>query len=750
MTVHARWTRGRWLLAAVLGAVAIVTVLALVFFRPRHEGPGQVTHAPLPDRVVDARLQRQRAEGLERSKGPRQILFGDLHVHTTFSVDAFAWSLPLVGGEGAHPPADACDFARFCADLDFFALTDHAESLTPRHWREVKESIRQCNEVAGGPSDPDLVAFTGFEWTQMGLTPDTHYGHRNVVFRRTGEDHLPARPIAAAGFARNLRSQRLSLRQMLWPLRSFPDHQRYLNFAYLNRQLGSLEECPSGVDTRELPPDCIETADTPQVLFEKLGQWGFDVQAIPHGTTWGFYTPAGSEWAKQLGPSMTDPDRQRLFEVYSGHGNSEEYRPWRSIRFDEQGEPVCPEPTEEFEPCCWRAGEIVRERCGDIPQDECEARVREARRHYLKAGSAARHTVPGAGFEEYLDCSQCTDCFLPAFNYRPGGSAQYVLAKSHFDEQGRPTSQRFGLIASSDNHNARPGTGYKEYDRRAMTEARGPVKPEARDYLGVGPDRSKPEEPVAVDARSSDFETGWARMEFERQASFFYTGGLVAVHSEGRSRDAVWNALQRREVYGTSGGRILLWFDLLNAESDGDPVPMGSEARVPEGAAPRFRVQAAGAFEQEPGCPRHVLSSLSASRLNALCHGECYNPGERRHRITRLEVIRVQPQVRPDEPIETLVQDPWRTLPCPKRGPCEVTFEDPDLPASGRLTAYYVRAIQEPTPAVNGGQLRCERNARGECLRVRPCYGDYRTDPDDDCLEQVEERAWSSPIWVTP
>ena len=42
----------------------------------------------------------------------KQIFFGDLHVHTTFSQDAFFFSLPMLQGEGAHPPADACNFAR--------------------------------------------------------------------------------------------------------------------------------------------------------------------------------------------------------------------------------------------------------------------------------------------------------------------------------------------------------------------------------------------------------------------------------------------------------------------------------------------------------------------------------------------------------------------------------------------------------------------------------------------------------------
>ena len=128
---------------------------------------------------------------------PKQILFGDLHVHSTYSFDAFTLSLPMSGGEGAHPVADACDYARHCSSLDFFSINDHDLTLTPTRWQQTIDSIRQCNAIAGDPASPDLVTYLGWEWTQVGATPETHYGHKNVVLRGLADDEIPPRPIAA-------------------------------------------------------------------------------------------------------------------------------------------------------------------------------------------------------------------------------------------------------------------------------------------------------------------------------------------------------------------------------------------------------------------------------------------------------------------------------------------------------------------------------------------------------------------------
>jgi hypothetical protein len=348
--------------------------------------------------------------------------------------------------------------------------------------------------------------------------------------------------------------------------------------------------------------------------------------------------------------------------------------------------------------------------------------------------------------EDWKDCGQCRDCFNPAFNYRPANATQYALALRNFDGGGEPLAFRFGQIASSDNHTARPGTGYKEYGRQENTEATGPGEERWRNRLG-GPlvSRERSPEPVAVE--SVAITNVFQFLEGERQASFFMTGGLVAVHAERRSRDAIWGALQRREVYGTSGERILLWFDML--DPDGRAAPMGSE--VTSARPPRFRVRAVGALAQRPGCPEHSVHALGPERLHHLCRGECYNPGDERRRITRIEVVRIRPQHRPGEPVGDLIEDPWRRIPCvPSPAGCAVEFEDPEFLVAGRETVYYVRAIQEPTPAVNAGGLRCEYDAAGNCVRVRPCYGDFRTPYEDDCLTDNEERAWSSPIFITP
>ncbi|MGI9292653.1 MAG: DUF3604 domain-containing protein, partial [Pseudomonadales bacterium] len=486
------------------------------------------------------------------------------------------------------------------------------------------------------------------------------------------------------------------------------------------------------------PVDCHESAGTPADLFARLNEWRSEYMVIPHGNAWGLYTPPGSSWEKQLRGDSSGSDRQNLIEVFSGHGSSEEYRSWRGVAYDAAGEAYCPPPADGYVPCCWQAGEIIRRQCSDPESTQCDTQVEQAKLNHVAAGASGHLTVTGVNQDDWHTCGQCPDCFLPAFSLRPGMSAQAALVTGEFSQQ-QAKHFRFGFIASSDNHSARPGTGYKEFARTAMTDVAGPTQEWESVRQKNTADGIASVAPAQLKALPDNVFNG------ERRASFLYTGGLVAAHSEGRTRDAIWNALRRKEVYGTSGPRLLLWFDAIDAQ--GERHVMGSELSLNEN--PRFEVRAMGAFKQNPGCPADSQATLGPARLQRLCRGECYNPSDTRHPIVRIEVVKVTPQISASEPLDGLIQDPWRVFPCDAGGVgCVVRFSDEEYLSGGRSAAYYVRAIQNATPTVNGAQLRCEHDESGQCVKVHPCHGDFRTAADDDCLALVEHRAWSSPIFI--
>ena len=639
---------------------------------------------------------------IKTEQNQKGIFFGDLHVHTTFSQDAFLFSLPMLQGEGVHPPSDACNFARYCSSLDFFSITDHAEAITKDMWDSTINSLRSC-EISDKNGNKDLLAFPGWEWTQMGQSPDNHYGHKNVILRDL--DKVPERPIGAGttGIDSMIDNPIMPLLPLVL---DFPPERIDFDFlAYAKEVYGS------PICSEEITEDCRESALTPKELFKKLNNLKVESLVIPHGTTWGIHSPPESSFKTQLENGNHDPLKQRLIEVYSGHGNSELYKDIKHVDYDEKGNPFCPAPTEFFEPCCWRAGEIALEKCSIDDEEICIKEAKEAKNNFVKNISnilTKFSVVEGATPEDWKQCGQLKNTFLPSYTYRPKMSAQYALAAKNIDE-GKEVSFKFGLIGSTDNHKARAGSGYKEFAKKAMGDSWG-----ANDRLTwlIAP---------------------------ERGASFYSTGGLVAVHAKSLERKELFNSLYNRQTYATSGERILLWFDLVNSEEG--IFPMGSETLIRE--SPEFRVKAIGSFKQKEGCPDYVHSSLSQEEISRLCLGECYNPSDERNKIERIEVVKIIPSQE-----EVRIFDPWKVIPCIDEGEgCLVNFKDNEMVED---TAYYVRAIQEESLAVGGDPLRCEKNEEGECIRINICYASgNKFDPKDDCLAPINERAWSSPIFLS-
>jgi hypothetical protein len=701
--------------------------------------------ATLPESAVAARHNAQEPflTASER-KSDAVILFGDLHVHTTYSIDAFQRALPMVfGADGATPPTDACNYARYVSQLDFFAITDHAEEITPENWRKTIDALRLCATVGGRGVVPDVIPFLGFEWSQVGTSAATHWGHHNTIFEYLDEGRIPSRPIRAPT------SDNATIGTMNEALfinetpenRAF--YEAYNRFA---ERLAGIATCPAGADVRR--DDCQEVARTPGDLLRKLQEWGFAHIVIPHGGAWGLYTPPKSSWDHELNAREFDPDVVKLIEVYSPHGNSEQFRPFQEYNTDAEGHLECPGPSRAYLPECWQAGEIIRARCARAgqPAAECDRRAVKTRAAYLAmpglgGGSVVPHSTP----EEWLDAGQARDIFMPAFNYRPLKSVQYGLAITNFDDPTHHLRFKWGLIASTDNHSARAGSGFRQSDREHIVDLWGGLK--SKELAAVMQHSDNEQNAPRDRGVSASDVPKLAAFEFERLGSFLSMGGLVAVHANNRSREAIWDALEARRVYGTSGVRILLDFELVNFKGENGQarrVPMGGEVTMAR--HPVFRVTVSGSLKQRAGCPSFVGEALNSVELRRLANNECYYPTGERNRIDRIEVVRIRPQAYLNEDVSHLIKDPWRVLSCRDKFPiCRVQFSDPDF---SRDSVYYVRALEEPTPVVNGKNLRTRFDENGNAVDVKLCYMDYRTNPRDDCLANVQQRAWSSPIFV--
>lgn len=658
------------------------------------------------------------------------ILFGDLHSHSDNSLDAVAINLPILDGR-AHGPTDNCNFARYCAQLDFWSLIDHAEEQLAYHWEENIEAIRSCNNRFGGYThEPDLISYLGWEWTQSADTPEEDFGHHNVVLKHTCTEEIPLRPFASPTSFAGIDTEMIGLYADLVSDADPDNEDLYRSFYDWVVAFTEKPMCDPDTDTLYLPHDCHEVALSTAELYHLFDRWDIEALAIPHGTVWGSHHPQLTSWSTFFSDQYRSLTYSPVVEIYSGHGNSEEYRAWRHAEKDADGNLVCPDPTDDFEPCCWRAGEIIRSRdedCQADPQgDACREAVEQAKADYLAMGKKGLKSIKNAGADDWLDCGQCRDCFQSALSPRPERSVQAALAMSNFDDPDNPWRYIFGMIGSTDSHRAGPGAGYREYWR--MADCYGPASEEVEFLVKQAASFISP--------------------DIERRNSFDYAGGLVAVHSQGRSRNAVWEALINRRVYATSGERIELWFDLVNAPEEGTKM-MGSVVTMAE--TPSFEVRAVGSYKQNPGCPEWVVDEMGSDFVETMCFGECYNPTDERYRIMRIEVVKVTPQISEDEELAPLIQDPFLVLPCGEEGrtQCRVTFEDEEYLAGSRPASYYVRAIMEPTLQVNADTLRCERDTEGNCIRMNVCDSSY-TGEDDDCLAMDEERAWSSPIFLYP
>lgn len=545
--------------------------------------------------------------------GEKTPYWGDLHVHTGYSLDAYGYgtvaspaeAYRFAKGEAISLPDGSS--AKLPRPLDFTAVTDHAEWLdlmyictdpeyadysycklmreksSPTTGREVfanyvvptitreqpqktpiceqhpdrcdtalNSQWQRTQQQANEADDPcNFTAFIAFEWS---ATQAFAHTHRNVIFANT---HVTDQPI---------------------------DYIRYPELEEFWRQLDQRCRADEGCDAIAIPHN-NNMAD---------GR-GFDVE--------------------------TEQDRalalrsrfERLVEVHQEKGNSECLSPLES---------------QDENDCAFEVRLTSHSKLKDR-SDFDAAEWETMRRGYVR-GLLLR------GLEAYKNS---------------GESRQNPL--------------QLGIVGSTDNHTATPGN--------------------------------------VVEDEWSGSAFGLGNLKRAMSLMDWNPGGLVAVRAEENTRESLFAAMKRREVYATSGPRIVLNFE-ASADSQGlscedtsktpaTAVPMGGAFSKPD-LSPTFRIQA-----WQDRVPLEKVEIVK---------------GELRDGKTHESVLDITPQAGIG------------------KGSC-ITWKDPDFQAAAPAF-WYVRISQTPTLRWSARMCREE----GRCQEF----------PGAD--QTIRERAWSSPIWYAP
>jgi hypothetical protein len=229
-------------------------------------------------------------------------------------------------------------------------------------------------------------------------------------------------------------------------------------------------------------------------------------------------------------------------------------------------------------------------------------------------------------------------------------------------------------------------------------------------------------------------------------------GGLTGIWAEENSRDALFQALKRRETFATSGTRPVVrffgGFDLpenmckvgdFAAQGYRQGVPMGGTLQqATRGAAPRFAVSAM----MDPGWAGHPGTPLQ-----------------------RVQIIKgwVEPDGSTHEAVYEVAGNPnnhasvdLRTCALQGGGFADLcaVWTDPDFHRD-QLTFYYARVIENPSCRwnqyfCNARQINCKQPPKPQQDNPPYTQFEYQQCCSGVVPSTVQQRAWTSPIWYVP
>ena len=632
---------------------SFMAIMAILLAACSNEAPDTAVSAGLPDQddVLTEKVDKPTAEV------EKKVFWGDLHVHSNYSFDAYSL------GNTNLTPADAFRFARgetvkahngeearLGRPLDFLLVSDHAEylgmlyglveghpsladSTLGRRWGEymeaedftsiveeyiaaiedseppaeympdafIQDTWQTLGTLAEQYYDPGtFTTFIGYEWTSM---IDGRNLHRNVIFRDGADKTMQIRPFSA-----------------------------------------------------------LDSYD-PEALWQSLENYenktGGSAMAIPHN---GNLSDGLMFSETTLGGQPIDQDyaqrRSRWEPVYEV----------TQVKGDAEAHPLL-SPGDEFADFeNWDETNIAM-----TPKDQsglADMYQHEYARPVLKLGLR---------FEQALG----TNPF------------------------------KFGMIGSTDSHTS-------------LATA------DSGNLFGKFPD-SEPGPERLTNKMAGTLWENWR----------LTASGYAAVWAPENTREALFDALKRREVYATTGPRIVVWFfggwDLDGQDPDsrgidrqgfsGTPpkngVPMGGDLEnIGAGKAPEFLV---GALKDPDGANLDRIQIVKGwlgtdGSLNekvydvALSDGRKIDTGSGKA-VALESTVNIETASYSNSSGSTSLGSFW---------------VDPDFDASQRAF-YYARVIEIPTP----------RWSTYDAVR-------FQQELPEHVPAVIQERAYTSPIWYTP
>ena len=571
----------------------------------------------------------------------RTALFGDLHVHTSWSADAYS-------GGNRLGPNSAYRFARgepvelpnglnakLDIPLDFVALTDHAENFATHLPCTIGDGpefdTNQCRALRSGDLDQQAML--------------------EQAFKTAGSRPAPRSALCSTDLERCLATEKDTWQRVQEAANAFDDPGTFTaligyefsslleNFGMLHRNVifRGTDVIPHAISSNNV----VNQADFFAQLDTACGE-PCEVLTIPHNTNFSW----GKAFARtdEDGSTYTQEDIERraridrLFEITQQKGNSE---------------------------CQIGVG---------MADEDCNFEI----------------TWPICDDGEWTQCAS-----------EPSFLRNALLTGLSFGIDRGRNPYKLGVIGSTDTHLSDPGNTARQIPAQfsGLDFSFMVTRALEMDHVVIGPLRK------------------------------LSTGGLAGVWAEANTRADIFDAMRRREAFGTSGSRIKLRFfagdypENLGATPDpvatayANGVAMGADL---DGAAdPMFWVWAtkdpiAPALDRIQVIKSWVDDGEEKQKIwDVACSGDRVAGADGRCPATAASV---------DMATCALVGDGASEL--------QTTFTDPDFDP-GQTAFYYVRVFENPS-----------------CRWTTALALEADVDRPTDVPATVQHRAWSSPIWV--